>query len=182
MKLPAPSHSQRMGKLAEIDYGSFGSSPWCIKCLDDKEQYIICEILFDEIVSSANGASPCWSQILPSNKLTWGLSLPCCDWWRWESSTVVIHPISVLCGSQDENGIIPNELSMVSPPSPPMGHTFRADYHLNLFCPAPHALLTPYSLLLFPLFILWICFWANFVSRQDQGTLKDKSAQCSSFS
>ena len=59
MKLPAPSHSQRMGKLAETDYGSFGSSPWCIKCLDDKQQYIICDILFDEIVLSANGASLC---------------------------------------------------------------------------------------------------------------------------
>ena len=30
---------------------------------------------------------------------------------------VVIRPISVLCGSQDENGVIPSELSMVSPPS-----------------------------------------------------------------
>ena len=67
MKLPAPAQHQGMGKLAEIDYGSFGSSPWCIKCLDDKQQYIICEILFDEIVLSANGALPWWSLILPSN-------------------------------------------------------------------------------------------------------------------
>lgn len=182
MKLPAPSHSQRMGKLAEIDYGSFGSSPWCIKCLDDKQQYIICEILFDEIVLSTNGASPCWSQILPSNKLTWGAELTMLRlmkmrerhggdtsnirfvWqsgWEWNHSEWAQHGFSSLH---------------------PVGHTFRADCHLNLFCHAPHALLTPYSLLLFPLFILWICFWAHFFSRQDQATLKDTSAQCSSFS
>lgn len=47
-----------MGKLAEIDYGSSGSSPWCIKCLDDKQQYILCQILSDEIVLPANGALP----------------------------------------------------------------------------------------------------------------------------
>lgn len=47
-----------MGKLAEIDYGSFGSSPCCIKCLDDEQQYIICEVLFDEIVLSTNDALP----------------------------------------------------------------------------------------------------------------------------
>lgn len=56
MKLPAPSQSQRIGKLAEIDYGHIGSNPRCIKCLDDKQRSIICEILFDDIVLSANGA------------------------------------------------------------------------------------------------------------------------------
>lgn len=55
MKLPAPSQSQRIGKLAEIDYGRFGSNPRWIKCLDDKQQSTICEILFDEIILSGNG-------------------------------------------------------------------------------------------------------------------------------
>ena len=65
---------------------------------------------------------------------------------------------------------------------PPRGSYFQSRLSFKLFCPAPHSLLTPCSLLLFPLFILWIHFWANFVSRQDQGTLKDKSAQCGPFS
>lgn len=61
-----------MGKLAEIDYGRPGSSPWCRQCLDDKQQCVICEILLDEVIASANGAFPPWSLVLPSNKLTPG--------------------------------------------------------------------------------------------------------------
>jgi hypothetical protein len=79
MKLPALLPSFRIGKLAEIDYGSLGSSPWWTECLDDKQQCVVCEIQFDGIILSANDTLLQLSLMSPSNKLTPWLMFPCCD-------------------------------------------------------------------------------------------------------
>lgn len=95
MKLPAPSQSFRIGKLAEIDYGSSGSSPWWTKCLDDKQQCIVCEIRFDGIILSANDTLLQLSPMSPSNKLTLRLMFPCCDGQEQGTPIILADLVSV---------------------------------------------------------------------------------------
>lgn len=119
---------------------------------------------------------PCWSTDSAVYQ-TDGMSLPCCNGWQQESAMVGIRLISILCDSQDGNESFQMSSAWFLPP--PRGSYFqsRLSFKLLLPCSSSH-----YSLLLFPLFILWIHFWANFVSRQDQGTLKISQPSVAPFS
>jgi len=96
MKLPAPLQSFRIGKLAEIDYGSLGSSPWWTECLDDKQQCIVCEIQFDGIILSANDTLLQLSLMSPSDKSTPRLMFPCCDG-QEQGAPIVLADLASIC-------------------------------------------------------------------------------------
>lgn len=147
MKLPASSQSRRIGKLAEIDYGSSGSSPWSTECLDDKQQYVICEILFDEIVLSASGAFPPLALILPSDRLTSGLSVPCCEWQKQDNAIVPADSTSVLHPQQGERSFLTDSLQVLC-----SGTVCRLGVvHFQPFSPLPpHASFLAHSAIFLP--------------------------------
>lgn len=126
-EITSPLTEPEKGHISRDWLWKRGEQALSVKCLDDKEQYVLCQIFFDETVRSFNGALPCWWPSLSSNKWTWGLNLPCCDWWKEDHPVVLTDPISVAVALSRWERVhsewAPNGSSSLDT----MGHVLRAD-------------------------------------------------------